>query len=75
MFREPSPFISRCGTNKFCTKVFVCEKAEKKIIKERNIRKKYTVPGMFTSLFLQDVPAQVLLFVDALLSGHLNQYF
>lgn len=30
---------------------------------------------MFTSLFLQDVPAQVLLFVDALLSGHLNQYF
>ena len=37
--------------------------------------KKYTVPGMFTSLCLQDIPDQMLLFIDFLLSGHLNQYF
>ena len=30
---------------------------------------------MFTSLYLIDFPEQMLLFIDFLLSGHLNQYF
>ena len=30
---------------------------------------------MFTSLYLQDFPEQMLLFTDFLLSGHPDQYF
>lgn len=73
MFRDPLSFISRWMKNTFRTKVFVCEKQKKN--KKRTIRKKYPVPGMFTSLYLQDFPEQMLLFTDFLLSGHLNQYF
>lgn len=71
MFREPLSFISRCMKNTF----LYAKNKKKKGLKGKEDLKKYTVPGMFTSLCLQDIPEQMLLFIDFLLSVHLNQYF